>query len=115
MVTNIMNFGRSGLADWLMQRVTAVIMLAYTLCLLGFFLTNSNIDYATWHALFQGTTMRIFSFLALLSIAAHAWIGMWTVATDYIKPTGIRVIYHVVVILALFAYVVWGVQVLWGA
>ena len=115
MVTNITNFGRSGLADWLMQRVTAVIMLAYTLCLLSFFLTSPSIDYVTWKALFGGTAMRIFSLLALLSIAAHAWIGLWTVATDYIKPTGIRVIYHLVVILALFAYVVWGVQVLWGA
>ncbi|NLW04954.1 MAG: succinate dehydrogenase, hydrophobic membrane anchor protein [Pseudomonadaceae bacterium] len=115
MVTNITSFGRSGVADWLMQRVTAVIMLAYTLFLLGFFLINNNLDFATWQALFQGTAMRIFSLLALLSIAAHAWIGMWTVATDYIKPTGIRVIYHLVVVLALFAYVVWGVQVLWGA
>jgi len=115
MVTNITNFGRSGLADWLMQRVTAVIMLAYTLFLLGFFLMNGDLDFVTWKLLFQGTAMRIFSLLALLSIAAHAWIGLWTVATDYIKPTGLRVAFHLVVILALFAYVVWGVQVLWGA
>lgn len=115
MVTNITNFGRSGLADWLMQRVTAVVMLAYTLFLLGFFLTNSNLSYEAWSSLFEGTAMRIFSLLALLSIAAHAWIGLWTVATDYIKPAGIRVIFHLVVVLALFAYVVWGVQVLWGA
>lgn len=115
MVTNITNFGRSGVADWLMQRVTAVIMLAYTLFILGFFLINNDLDFVTWKMLFQGTAMRIFSLMALLSIAAHAWIGMWTVATDYIKPTGTRVFYYLVVGLALFAYVVWGVQVLWGA
>lgn len=115
MVTNITNFGRSGLSDWLMQRVSAVIMLAYTLFILGFFLTNPNLEFATWEALFEGTAMRVFSLLALLSIAAHAWIGLWTVATDYIKPTGVRVVYYLVVALALFAYVVWGVQVLWGA
>lgn len=115
MVTNITNFGRSGLADWLMQRVTAVIMLAYTLFLLGFFLTSGDLDFVTWKMLFQGTAMRIFSLLALLSIAAHAWIGMWTVATDYIKCAKLRVTYHLVVVIALFAYVVWGVQVLWGA
>ncbi len=115
MVTNVTNFGRSGLSDWLMQRVTALIMLAYTLFLLGFFLTSSNLDYETWSSLFEGTAMRIFSLLALLSIAAHAWIGLWTVATDYIKCAKLRVIYHLVVVIALFAYVVWGVQVLWGA
>ena len=115
MVTIITNLGRNGVSDWLIQRVSAVILLAYTLCILGFFLFNSNLDYVTWKQHFSGTGMRIFSLMALLSIAAHAWIGMWTVATDYIKPTGIRVLYHLVVVLALFAFVVWGVQVLWGA
>jgi succinate dehydrogenase / fumarate reductase membrane anchor subunit len=30
------------------------------------------------------TVMRIFSYWLLLSLAAHAWIGMWTVFTDYL-------------------------------
>ena len=114
MVTNITNFGRSGLSDWLMQRVTAVILLAYTLFMVGFFLGNSNLDYATWVALFQCTWMRIFSLLALLSLAAHVWIGLWTVSTDYMKATGVRLAFQAVIALALFAYVVWGVQLLWG-
>lgn len=114
MVTNITNFSRSGLADWLLQRVTAVILLAYSLFMVGFFLVNPNLDYQSWTGLFQCTWMRIFSMLALLSIAAHAWIGLWTVATDYIKPTGTRLVFQLIVILALFAFVVWGVQVLWG-
>ncbi|MEC9481847.1 MAG: succinate dehydrogenase, hydrophobic membrane anchor protein, partial [Halomonas sp.] len=59
--------------------------------------------------------MRIFSLLAFLSLAAHAWIGLWTVVTDYIKPVGIRFTAQVVIILAIFVFLVWGVQVLWGA
>ena len=31
MVTAVTSMGRSGLSDWLMQRVTAVILLAYFL------------------------------------------------------------------------------------
>ncbi|WP_404418256.1 succinate dehydrogenase, hydrophobic membrane anchor protein [Marinospirillum sp.] len=114
MVTNITSFGRSGLSDWLMQRVTAVILLAYTLFMLGFFLGASNLDYLAWTGLFQSTWMRIFSLLALLSLAAHAWIGLWTVSTDYMKATGVRLVFQAVVALALFAFVVWGVQLLWG-
>ena len=37
-----------------------------------------------WKALFEQTWMRIFSLLAILSLAAHAWIGMWAVLTDYL-------------------------------
>jgi len=114
MVTNITSFGRSGLSDWLMQRVTAVILLAYTLFMLGFFLGTSSLDYLTWTGLFQSTWMRIFSLLALLSLAAHAWIGLWTVSTDYMKAIGVRLVFQAVVALALFAFVVWGVQLFWG-
>ncbi|MFK7161175.1 succinate dehydrogenase, hydrophobic membrane anchor protein [Marinospirillum sp. MEB164] len=115
MVTNITNFGRSGLSDWLIQRLSAIILLAFTLFMVGYFLFGSQLDFATWQALFQNTAMRIFTLLALLSLAAHAWIGLWTVSTDYLKNTGVRLIFQTLVILATFAYVVWGVQVLWGA
>lgn len=115
MVTIITNLGRSGVSDWLIQRVSAVILLAYTLCMLSFFLVNPNLEFHTWNTLFQGTAMRIFSLLALLSLAAHAWIGIWAVVTDYIKCSILRTVIHVVVVLALFSYVVWAIQVLWGA
>ena len=31
MVTSVTNLGRSGLSDWMIQRITGVILLAYTL------------------------------------------------------------------------------------
>lgn len=115
MVTNITNFGRSGLSDWLIQRVSAIILMFYTIFMVGYLLFSPGLDYVTWSGLFAQTWMRIFSLLAFLSLAAHAWIGLWTVVTDYIKPTGIRFAVQIVVILAIFIFVVWGIQVLWGA
>lgn len=115
MVTNITNFGRSGLSDWLIQRVSALILMLYTIFVVGYLLFTPDLDYLTWSGLFDQTWMRIFSLLAFLSLAAHAWIGLWTVVTDYIKPTGIRFAVQVAIILAIFVFLVWGVQVLWGA
>ena len=115
MVTNITSFGRSGLSDWLIQRVSAVILALYTLFIVLYLLFNPGLDYATWSGLFAQTWMRIFSLLALLSIAAHAWVGLWTVTTDYLKSTGVRVGAQIVIILAIFVFLVWGIQVLWGA
>ena len=40
MVTSITSFGRSGLYDWMIQRVTAVILLAYAVFMIGYFLFN---------------------------------------------------------------------------
>lgn len=115
MVTNITNFGRTGLSDWLIQRVSAIILMLYTIFMVGYLLFSPELDYLTWSGLFSQTWMRIFSLLAFLSLAAHAWIGLWTVVTDYIKPTGARFAVQIAIILAIFVFVVWGIQVLWGA
>ena len=121
MVTNVTSLGRSGLFDWVIQRVSAVILAAYTLCILGWFMVNPEPTFAAWSASFDSTGMRIFSLLALLSLVAHAWIGIWTVSTDYLTPlalgnkaTAVRFIFQCVCAVVLFVYLVWGIEILWG-
>ena len=115
MVASVTNLGRSGLYDWVIQRLTAVILAVYTLFLLGFVIANPGIQYGDWAELFSGTAMRIFSLLALISVCAHGWVGMWTIATDYIKPTGLRSLFLLAVAGFVFVYLVWGIEILWGA
>ncbi|MDO6562249.1 succinate dehydrogenase, hydrophobic membrane anchor protein [Amphritea sp. 1_MG-2023] len=114
MVTSITSFGRSGLYDWMFQRVTAVVLLAFTVFMMGYMLFNPNLDYQQWSQLFGCSPMRIFTLLAILSMAAHAWIGMWSISTDYIKPTGFRFLFQSACGLLMFVYVAWGIQILWG-
>ena len=119
MVTAVTSMGRSGLYDWLMQRVTAVILLAYFL-LVGWVLIG-GVDYASWKDLYSQTWMRVFRLMALLSLGIHAWIGLWSVFSDYLTErlmgtTGnvLRFIAQVVCAIIMFTYVVWGIQILWG-
>jgi succinate dehydrogenase / fumarate reductase membrane anchor subunit len=121
MVTAVTSLGRNGLADWVMQRVTALVLLAYTLFIAGVIFCGPSLDYAEWKALFALTWVRVFSLAALLSIAIHAWIGLWSVSTDYLTerlmgPKGnvLRLFFQAFIAIALFTYVVWGIQVLWG-
>ncbi|UYM15387.1 succinate dehydrogenase, hydrophobic membrane anchor protein [Endozoicomonas euniceicola] len=121
MVTNITNLSRSGLYDWMMQRLSAIVLAAYTLFIAGYILTTPELDYGQWHELFSQVWVRIFSFLALLSLIAHAWVGMWTIATDYLnsrafgeKSVLIRFPVQLICFIALFSYLVWGIQVIWG-
>ncbi|GAA5316034.1 MAG: succinate dehydrogenase, hydrophobic membrane anchor protein [Candidatus Pelagadaptatus aseana] len=121
MVTAVTSFGRSGLYDWFAQRVSAVIMAAYVVYLVGFIVTTPELGYAEWKELYSTLWMRVFSLLTLLSIIAHAWIGIWAVLTDYVttrmmgaKATVLRVAAQLVMGVVLITYTVWGIEILWG-
>ncbi|HVV68622.1 MAG TPA: succinate dehydrogenase, hydrophobic membrane anchor protein [Gammaproteobacteria bacterium] len=115
MVGSVTSLTRSGLRDWLIQRITAVILALYTLFLLAFILCHHALTYADWQALFANGFMRIFTFLALLSVVYHTWVGIWTVFTDYIKCSSLRLILQAIVVIALLGYLVWGISTVWGA
>lgn len=113
MVTSVTSFGRSGAYDWMVQRVSAVVLAVYTIWLVGltFF---CPMDYAGWSELFSQTWVRIFSLMALIALGAHAWIGLWTVTTDYLKNGIVRFLAQAVAGAVMFIYAIWGVQILWG-
>ena len=114
MVTSVTNFGRSGAYDWMVQRVSAVVLALYTAFMVGLIAFTPNLDYATWSALFEQTWLRVFSLMALISLGAHAWVGLWTISTDYIKNGLQRFILQAACGVVMFVYLVWGVQTLWG-
>ncbi len=106
---------RSGLRDWLVQRVTAVLIGAYALLIYIYIICHPGITYDQWHALFSHLAMKMFTFVVLLSILWHAWIGLWTVFTDYVKNRPIRLVLETVVCLVLIAFLAWTIEILWIA
>jgi succinate dehydrogenase / fumarate reductase membrane anchor subunit len=114
MVNRIVVGAHYGLKDWLAQRVTAAVMALYTLFAVGFLQTHPELDFAAWHGLFHSEFVRLASLLFLFSLFLHAWIGMRDIFMDYVHPTLIRLVLHVLVILALVAYAAWAAQILWG-
>ena len=109
-----MSLGGTGLRDWTVQRYTAVYLGLYTLFLLGYMIGNSELNHEAWVALFSHRGMQIGSLLALVSMALHAWIGVWVVLTDYVKVTWLRFCLQGLVFALLFGYFVWGIDILWG-
>lgn len=105
--------GRNGLQDWLIQRVSAVIIAGYVLFLVGFLLCNPLQDHRSWLDLFSGGWMKFATFLTLIALLAHAWIGIWTVMTDYLKTTWLRLVLQVFIAIILLLYLVWGMQIIW--
>ena len=114
MVNRIVVGAHYGLWDWLVQRLTGVVMVVYTLLMVIILLTNSDMDHAAWRAIFVSQWMKFASLLFLLALYQHAWIGVRDIFMDYIKPAGVRLALQFLVVLALAFYAVWSVHILWG-
>lgn len=104
---------RDGLFDWLVQRCTAIVIGLYTVFLILYFLIHPLVVYADWQTLFLNGWMRIATVIVLVSVLWHAWIGLWTVFTDYIKIKLLRLLLELLVLLLLLAYFVWLLEILW--
>mgnify|MGYP003956036267 CR=1 FL=1 len=100
-----------GLRDWLIQRVTAVILVCYLALVL--ILVGKSGDIHVWQRTFQLSWIKWVTLLAMLSLCWHAWIGLWTIFTDYVKHDGVRRVLEVLVLLLNLFYVLWVIKILW--
>ncbi|AKP88908.1 succinate dehydrogenase, hydrophobic membrane anchor protein [Achromobacter xylosoxidans] len=108
-----------GVMDFIIQRITAVIMAVYTLVLLIGILLMPAFTYESWHALFTFyvgvlPVGQILATLAFIALAWHAWIGVRDIWMDYVKSVGVRLLLQVLTILWLIGSVVYFAQILWS-
>ena len=115
MVKRVVVGAHYGLRDWLAQRVTAVVMVVFTIIFVAALIRHSPMGYGEWKALFTHGAMRVLTLLFFLSLFYHAWIGVRDILMDYIQPTGIRLFLEVLVILVLVGYGIWTISILWSA
>ena len=104
-----------GLRDWAMQRITAVVMLVYSLFFLFFLFSLAGAqDYSQWQAFFGKTWVKLFTQVSFIALFLHAWVGICDLWMDYVKPFGIRLALHCLTIIWLIACTVYSVHVIWG-
>ena len=104
-----------GAMSWLGQRITAVVMVVYTVAFLAILLWNGGLDYPTWNGLLANGPFRMLTFLFFVAVLYHAWVGVRDIYMDYVKPVGMRLLVQVISIALLVAYLGWTIQILWGS
>jgi succinate dehydrogenase / fumarate reductase membrane anchor subunit len=121
-----------GMRDWLAQRITAVVMGVFTIVLLiqyllpayarnasgerikdasGAFVALGGYD--KWAGIFSPQWMKLLTFVVIVSLAYHAWVGMRDVWMDYVKSFALRLTLEVLTIVWLVGCLGWAIQVLW--
>jgi succinate dehydrogenase / fumarate reductase, membrane anchor subunit len=103
-----------GFYEWLAQRVSAVLIGAYAVFIIAFLLTHAPLSFSVWKALFSCVFIKIATFVVLIAILWHAWIGLWTVFTDYVKCNCVRLLLEILLIITLLSYMAWCLDAIWG-
>jgi succinate dehydrogenase / fumarate reductase membrane anchor subunit len=102
-----------GLRDWLSQRITAALLALFTVALVLQLLLGGPLGYERWAGIFAQQWMKVLTFVTIVALALHAWVGMRDIWMDYVKPVGIRLLLQVATIVWLVGCAGWAVQVLW--
>lgn len=102
-----------GLRDWLAQRVTATLMAIFTVALIVQILLPGPMGYDKWAGIFAQQWMKLLSFVVILAMLLHAWVGVRDVLMDYVKPVAMRLVLEVATIVWLVGCAGWAIQVLW--
>ena len=113
MVNRIVVGAHYGFRDWLAQRVTAGYMAVYTIVMAICFLIVRPMTYPAWKSFMGNGFNRFATFIFLMCLFYHAWVGVRDILMDYIKDTATRLLLEVVVILVLVGYAGWALQILW--
>ena len=102
-----------GVRDWLLQRLTAVVMVFYSAGFAACLLAGPPATYADWRTLFAGPFVRLATLFFVAALLYHAWVGMRDIVMDYVKPTGIRLGLQAVIGSVLLLYLIWAASILW--
>ena len=97
----------SGVRNWLLQRLTAVILLI-TVAYLGYIFACAEIsNFTQWVALTDSPVFVVLFLLSMASLLIHAWVGLWTIITDYV-PKCMQSVGSAILAVMLAALFVWS-------
>ena len=102
-----------GLRDWLAQRITSLLMALFTVVVVVQVLFGGKLDYYRWSAIFAPQWMKVLTFVVIVSMLWHVWVGVRDIWMDYVQSVGVRLGLQVLTIAWLVGCAGWAVQVLW--
>ena len=74
-----------GSVIWNLQRYSSLIVLSYVVYVMIFILSfEGEIGFFDWTKFFLSFHMRFLTSIVCVFILIHAFIGLWTVGTDYL-------------------------------
>jgi succinate dehydrogenase / fumarate reductase, membrane anchor subunit len=109
-----MNGPLSGLRAWLVQRLSAVYLMGFSVYLLVHFICCPPVDHAAWLAWLNTPLVSMAWALFFVALLIHAWVGIRDVILDYVHPLLLRLSALGAVGMALIGTGFWLLRILFG-
>ena len=78
-----------GASDWLVQRASAVVIIAFTAIILAhLLLPKGPIGHELWAGIFAPQWMKFITASVIVSVLWHAWCGSWAALPGVLKFCG---------------------------
>lgn len=103
------------LPDWFLQRATAGVMALYTPVIVVAASCCRPEGYAGWKSFFSNGAIKLATFVFVVALLYHAWVGVRDILIDYVKPDAVRMLGILAVAVALVGYLGWTANILWGS
>lgn len=102
----------TGLRAWLVQRASALYLLAFIVFLCGHFLADPPASYEQWQAWVNEPAVAVAALVFFAALLLHAWVGLRDVILDYVHPPALRIAVLGSLGLGLAAMAAWVVRIL---
>ena len=103
-----------GLLEWLLQRATAVFMLAFIPFMLVYFWLHPVTGLADWQARMSALWMQLAWLVFVVSLLVHSWAGVKSVLMDYVHPLGLRMALYFLFLTILVLEGLWALDIFYG-
>lgn len=105
----------SGLRAWVLQRITAIYLAAFSVFILVKLLLYPIRNYAQWKLWVADPMITIAFGIFFLALIFHAWVGIRDIILDYINSLALRGGLLSLLLLFLIGLALWSVRVLFSA
>jgi succinate dehydrogenase / fumarate reductase membrane anchor subunit len=103
----------TGLRAWVVQRISAILMLLFMVFMLAHLVVDPPNSYQAWHSWMMSFSVSIATTAFFAALLAHAWVGLRDVLLDYVHAMVLRAVLLAVLGFVLTAFGIWVMRILW--
>jgi succinate dehydrogenase / fumarate reductase membrane anchor subunit len=103
---------KGGYFNWYLQRITTIFTVVFVAMLLWHAIFHHAHTVLQWHVFLHRPYPFIISGLAMVSMIIHAYIGLWTVITDYVKHKMLQKGLHLLLVASVLSLLIMVMHVM---